>query len=220
MSKLKYLECEIELPLLKLPVRSIYLETSQGKWLFSPGSKLNETELKSLGDVTDIIAPNLFHCAGIPLANRVFPQAKVWGPPGAMKLKPEISWTNELSTKDWPYKEELTLLPLRGMPKLNEHVFIHKASRTLIVTDLVFNLTQAKGFGAWVVLNMFGTYRRFGVSRLFMQSVKNKDDFADSMSELFQYDFNCIVMSHGDIVEKNGKSLLQQALLKRGISVK
>ena len=217
MQNLKFLDTQIQLPLLMLPVRSVVVPTKGGHVLISPGSQLAPEQLQSAGEVSDIVAPNLWHGGGVLKALKVFPNAKVWGPPGISKLKPDVSWTHELSSSNWLLSEEISLIPVQGMPQVSEFVFIHKASRTLIVTDLAFHLKNPKGLGAWLILNLFGTYDKFAVSRFFMQGVKDKLAFTQSIQQILSYDFDRIIVSHGEVVEKNGKELLRSAMRERGI---
>lgn len=208
-----------KMPLMQLPVRSVCIPVNKGKVLFSPGSNLSTPDLKSVGEVTDVVAPNLFHCAGIPKALAVFPDAKIWGAKGVSTEKKNVPWSQELSSKVWPYQEELPLIEIAGMPKVNETVFIHKKSKSLLVTDLCFNLLDQKGIGPWLILNMFGTYQKFGISKFFLKFVKDRKAFNRSLQELFSHDFDNILVSHGHNIIGNGKKKLRDAFLERNISV-
>ncbi len=215
IKNITFLECEKKMPLMKLPVRSSLVQLRNASVLFSPGSKLTTEQLKSLGNVTDIVGPNLLHLAGVPLAIRTFPQAKLWGPKGAHEKRPEINWPAVTSEEIWPFQSELPMVSLAGVSRLNEMVFIHRESKSLIVSDLVFNLVDASGLGARIILGLFGTYRKFGISKLFVKSINDKIAFKRSIDQLMTYDFDNIIMGHGHIVEGNGKALLQKALTER-----
>lgn len=213
---LGFLDSTKRMPLMKLPVRTAVVQVGQNRILISPGSQLRREQFASLNDVTDIVAPNLFHCAGIDQASTLYPEARVWGVPGAAKLKPKTKWTHLLTEPTWPYGPELLAIPLGGMPQINETVFLHSPSKSLIVTDLCFNLTETEGLGARLILGMFGTYKRLGVSRFFLKYVKDKAAFQNSINRIFAHDFENIVLSHGELVRGNGKALLRQALAERG----
>lgn len=62
---------------------------------------------------------------------------------------------------------------------------------------------------------MFGTYRQFGVSKFFLRFVKNKEEFEKSLNQVFTYDFENIILAHGENVQGGGKALLKAALLRR-----
>lgn len=208
---LVFLDSTVQMPLLQLPVRTVSVDVSSGRVLISPGSKLSEDQLRSLGSVTDIVAPNLFHCAGVPKAAQVFPQAKIWAPAGASEQKDYLQSAVILTPETWPYQKELACFAIGGMPKVNEMVFIHRESRSLIVSDLAFNLLDVKGLGPWIILNLFGTYKRFGISRFYYKFASDKKAFGESIERLLQEDFDRIVVGHGTIVESGGRQLLAEA---------
>jgi hypothetical protein len=121
-----------------------------------------------------------------------------------------------LSPATWPYREELPALELDGMRKVRELVFLHRASRTLIATDLCFNLVESKGLAARIVLGLFGTFGRFAVSRLYLSYLTDRARFEASLRTLLEWEFDNIVMGHGSAIEGRGKDLLVAALRERG----
>lgn len=217
MENITFIDSVKKMPLLELPVRSCLVRLAKAQILISPGSELSPDQLHSLNPVTDIVAPSQLHAAGVAKAARVFPQARIWGPPPLRDLKPHIAWTDPLTKEHWPYQEELAALHLAGMPDVNEVVFVHKQTRTLIVADTCFNLLNAQGPGAWVILHLFGTYRRFGVSRFFARMIKDKKAFQNSIRQLLSYDFDAIVVGHGELIPTNGKNLLIKAFEERNL---
>ncbi len=213
------LHSSISMPLMKLPVTSVALRTSRGVILVAPGKKTpaQEAALSSFGRVTDIVAPNLLHHVSIHLAQKTFPEATIWGVEGFKKKRPDVAWDKVLDAKSWNYSDEIRAFPIAGIPEINECVFLHMKSKTLLVTDLFFNLLDAKGIGAWMILKMFGTYRRFGVSSFYLRNVKDKEAFKNSLKIIGACDFESIVMSHGDPVTENAKVLFSSALKERDL---
>lgn len=216
MQGLVFLDSVVNMPLMSLPVRSVVAATKNGQVLISPGSKITKAQYQGVGQIATIVAPNLLHCAGVPLAVSCFPKAEVWGPEGVRKQKPDMPWQKELNEAPWPYEDELLPVFIGGMPKVNETVFLHKKSKTLIVTDLCFNMQNVKGIGAWIILNLFGTYKKFGVSKFYVKFVKDQDAFKGSLAALFKHDFENIVLSHGFNIIGGGKEKLMAALNERG----
>ena len=213
---LVFLDTVIKMPLMSLPVRSVVVATGKGQVLISPGSKTTKEQYQGVGQIATIVAPNLLHCAGVPLATTCFPKAEVWGPEGARKQKPDMPWQKEMNEAPWPYQDEIFPIFIAGMPKVNETVFLHKKSKTLIVTDLCFNMQEVSGFGAWIILNLFGTYKKFGVSKFLVKFIKDHEAFRRSLDALFVHDFDNIVLSHGSNVLGGGKEKLKAALSERG----
>lgn len=213
---LSYLDCEIRLPLMKLPVRSTVVSVAGARLLISPGSTLKREQLLAAGPITDLVVTNFLHSGGVLKALEVFPEARVWGPKGIRAHKPQIPWTHEIQAESWPYQGELSVIPVRGMPAVREQVFLHHPSKTLIVTDLAFNLVRPKGLLSWVFLKAFGTYKRFAISRFFLGAVKKEDEFKASLREILSHDFDRLVMSHGEVLERGAKEKFQLALQERG----
>ncbi len=204
------------MPMMKLPVRSVIVTVGANKILISPGSKLSPEDYSRVSGVTDIVAPNHFHSAGVSMAAEWFPKARLWAAPGLKAKKSEIPWTDELSETAWPYQKELPMFHLKGTPNVEEVVFVHPASRSIIVCDLVFNMIGISGFGNWVIGKMFGTYNRFAMSKFFARFIKDKVAFEAASQKVFNTDFDQIILSHGDIIESDGKARLKAAFQSRG----
>jgi glyoxylase-like metal-dependent hydrolase (beta-lactamase superfamily II) len=86
----------------------------------------------------------------------------------------------------------------------------------LLVSDLVFNIQEPRGIGAWLILGLFGTYRRFGASRLFLSAVKDRAAFLESLQRIAALDFAHVAPGHGSVVSEEGKQKLLAALRERG----
>lgn len=215
MTKLSHLEAVRRMPLMELPLRSTVIPVKSGRVLYAPASTATNEELARLGDITDIVVPNLFHTEGAAVASAVFPQARVWGP----AAKPGFTPQSLLGQDPWPYTDELTLCELQGQPKFREFVLVHPASSSLILGDLAFNLLDAHGLGARIILGLFGTYRRFAVSRLFLRMVDDRAAFTRSLRALLEHDFTRVIPTHGAILEEDGREQLRRALALRGYTL-
>jgi hypothetical protein len=215
---LTFLDTVKKMPLLALPVRTTVVPLRGARVLISPGSQLTAAQLASAGAVTDIVAPSLLHTMGMAAAARAFPEARLWGPRGAKEKHPELTWHGILGDDAWPYQEELAAIPLAGLDKAREVVFVDHATRSLIATDLVFNLVDARGLGARILLGMFGSYRRFAISKLFLRLASDRQALKASIAELCAKDFDTIVPGHGAIVANGGKAKLVAAARERGLA--
>ncbi len=220
MENLKFFEFNRRMPLLTLPVRTTFIQLEGAGVLYSPGSKMSVDDFKNLGEATDIVAPNTFHCEGVINAKKAFPNATLWGPENIRKLKPKFPWDKEISQDTWPFGKELPFVHIQGTPQLNEVVLVHKSSKTLLVADLCFNLVDAKGLGAWLILKkMFDTYRKFAISKFYLSYVKDQKAFEKSVSKVFEQSFDRVIPAHGALVNQNGKEQLRQAFKERSITV-
>lgn len=214
-AKTRFIENTLESPLMHLPVRSVVFELNDARVMISPGSKLTAEQLREAGPLTDLVAPSLTHTAGMKAASEAHPTARLWGPPGVKEKHPELRWHGILGVDRWPFEAELALHPLPGMPRLNEMVFLHRPSKALYFTDLVFNVGEPKGLLAWMFFGMFGTYRRFAVSKLTLRLTKDRRALGTALEKVAALDFQHVVPSHGAPVVNDGKPRLLAAFRER-----
>jgi len=183
-------------------------------WIHSPCAYTPElaVELATLGPVGHVVAPNAMHDTYLEGWFRACPQARFHGARGFSNFRPDLKFTDGLSdTPPAAWNATFDQLTLRGMPRLNEVVFLHRASRTLILTDLAFNLGAEMPFLSRVMLKINGCYDCFAVSRLLRTTIKDRPALRASLDQLFTWDFDRVVLSHGRNVEAGGKDLLREA---------
>ncbi|NBD11793.1 hypothetical protein [Corallococcus silvisoli] len=217
LPKTRFIETTLRSPLLQLPVRSVVFELDAARVLYSPASVLTPEQLRDAGAITDLVAPSLMHTAGMKAAAAAHPSARLWGPVGVREKHPDLSWHGILGVDPWPFEAELALIPLPGMPKMNESLFLHHASKALFVTDMAFNVLEPKGLAAWMFYGSFGIYRRFAVSRLFLRFAKDRPAFEATLAKVAGLDFQHVVPSHGEPVLDDGKARLIAAFRERGL---
>ncbi len=213
---LSFLETDRAMPLMRLPIRSTIVQLENARVLISPCSTHTASDLAAAGDVTDVVAPSLLHADGMRAAAEAHPRARLWGPRNVDKKVGGLKWHGIFGVDVWPYELELQHHVLEGMPSIEETIFFHDATRTLIVSDLAFNIDDAKGFGAWLILSMFGTYRKFGVSRLFVSRVQDREKFEKSLERAQTLEFENIVPGHGSVLLGDAKAKLKKSLQARG----
>jgi hypothetical protein len=99
---------------------------------------------------------------------------------------------------------------IRGAPRLNEIVFLHRASRTLIPTDLCFNLGLEMPLLSRVLPTLNGCYGRLAPSRLLRTTITDRAAFRASLDHLLKWDFDRIVLSHGRTADSGAKLALRE----------
>lgn len=183
-------------------------------WVHSPveHSTSLAAELDRLGPVAHIVAPNAMHDTYLESWFAAYPEARFHGAPGFATFRPDLKFTDILGDNADPaWSVVFDQLVLRGMPRLNEVVFLHLASRTLILTDLVFNLGPEMPFLSRVLLRLNGCYCRFGPSRLLKSTIKDRAAFRASLDQVLGWDFKAIVVSHGSNIADGSPAFLREA---------
>lgn len=203
--------------------------SSGGVLLHSP-ILLSEADRKkcidSMGEVIGIIAPNSFHCDDTPAYAEIYPRAQVVVPASRVKDLSKKGRVDQTLSEELPstWAQELQKLCLQGMRKFfEEAIFFHRPSRTLLVTDLVFHLdgelyTERL---SWLERKFWKWNRisdgRFGASRLFRDFfAKDRKALEESLAQILEWDFDRVVMSHGNVLEAGGKSRFRESFEELG----
>ena len=101
------------------------------------------------------------------------------------------------------------MIELRGAPRLQEHVFIHRPSRTLIVADLIFNFRQDERGWNRLFHRYIGGFKRYpGMSRIFRLCISDRHAFHASLKQILESDFDRVIVGHGEVIESDGKVAL------------
>ena len=127
--------------------------------------------------------------------------------------------TESLSHPPSAWAGQLDGVHLNGMEGQDEYAFLHRASRTLIVCDLVFHVTTEAPLGARLFATVGivgGRTHDVGMPRPERSSIKDADAFRRSLATLMAWDFDRIIVGHGEVVETGGKALLAEALREAG----
>ena len=183
-----------------------------GLFLHSPGPLLPELieAIDALGPVRGIVAPNDFHHLYVDENARAWPEAKVFVSAGLPGKRDDLGHAEVLG--DNPpelWAAELDQVWVRGAPKVNEVVFFHRASRTLILTDLAFNMVDPGPFLVRVFMRINGASGGLAASRLMKGMYRDRVAARASAAKIFQWDFDRLSVCHGEVVEAGAKAQLE-----------
>lgn len=125
------------------PTRMTVIQLPDNRlWIHSP-EKLNEAlqdELAALGEVRYLISPNKLHNLFLQEWLEAYPGAKSYSAPGLAKKRKDLRFDFELlDAAPGEWQDVIAQTIFRGSPAMEEAVFFHKPSSTLIVTDLIEN---------------------------------------------------------------------------------
>ena len=96
--------------------------------------------------------------------------------------------------------------------RLNEVVLFQRATRTLVITDLCFNIQRTDSASARLFFRANGMWRRFGPSRIIRAlAVSDRAALQASLERLLAWDFARIVPGHGDLIERDAPAALRAA---------
>jgi hypothetical protein len=210
--------------MVKIGTRMTVIKLADGGLFLHSPTKLDDatkTALDSLGEVRAVVAPSRAHHLFVGDYIKVYPAAKLYGPPGLVGeiqdfrarsgARPDLKLDAVLS--DEPQAEwagEIDQHLFKGAPWLNEVVFFHRPSRTAIFTDLVFNV-PADFKDAWLFYTIVGGRGRFGPHRIIRFAIRDRKAARDSVARILQWDFDRVIVTHGDVLESGGHAKFAQA---------
>ncbi len=185
-----------------------------GLWVHSPVPIDDDlaASLRALGPVRYIVAPNKLHHLFAGEAKGRFADASLHLAPGLSAKRPDLQGTELVPDQAPPWGEEIAVLHVGGLRVLGEVVFFHVASRTLVVSDLAFNIGPSAPWGTRQFGRLTGTYGKLGcpldVRLLF---IADRDAFAASIEVIRGWAPARIVLAHGDIVVEDAAAAFDAA---------
>ena len=172
--------------------------------------------IRGLGSPGWLLEAMLLHDTYAQEGRAAFPAVPFLAPPGFSSVVNFPTLPLVPPPPEWA--EEIVVIPLQGVPKLDEHVILHRPSRTLIVADLIFNFREdERGWDRFFHRWIAGFSRYPGMSRIFRLFISNRALFRASLATVMELDFDRIIPGHGEIIDGQGKSLLQRGLKDAGI---
>jgi Domain of unknown function (DUF4336) len=168
--------------------------------------------LDDLGPVRAIVAPSKVHHLFAGESARAYPAARLYGAPGLAEKRRELRVDAVLGDEPAPeWRDRIDQRLFRGAPVLNEVIFLDATSRTLVVTDLAFNVPAERTAGARLFYWLTGAAGRFGPHRLVRTMIRDRRAARDSVEQVLAWDFDRVIVSHGDVLESGGRDRLAAA---------
>jgi len=171
-------------------------------------------EILNIGDVEWIIAPNNFHHLFISSALDAFPNATLLCPEGLpkkLKYLPDEKTFNLDKHKQWG--EDVISLRLHPGGVVDEYVFYHSPSNTLVLTDMLILLEKNINTATWVFAFLMGlNSEKPNMSRMMKLLYRDKNKLRESFNTIMNWDFQRIQLAHSRNIEKNAKELFKEAV--------
>ena len=183
----------------------------------APFTPADVAAIHALGEPGWLLDATRFHDSHSRAARAAFPEVPYLAPEGF----PDPTGVNTTPLLPAPaeWSPELEVIELEGMPKVREHVFFHQPSRTLIVGDLLFNF--GRGGSAWTrffARRVMRLKKFLGMSPFFRLMIRDRDAFRRSVGAVMGWDFDRVIVGHGEMIERDGKERLREVLVTAGVA--
>jgi hypothetical protein len=184
-------------------------------WLHSPIPLTEQLrqQIDQLGEVAYIVAPSKMHHLFLKPCAAAYPKAQLFGAPGLAKKRPDVAGLRTLGpASEAGWQDDLEQLQVRGLPLGNEVLWFHRASRTLIVTDLCQYWEGDMGFAAKLYATLTGVRKRLAVPYSVRMAIKDKAAMAETARQILLWPFERVIMAHNAIIERDAHADMTRAL--------
>lgn len=187
--------------------------TGGALWVHSPCPPSAEVcaALDALGEVRWIVVPNRFHHLQTHTTAAHYSNAIVVGPQSAKARNMEINLS--MTADDPAYVRatpELASIQLKGVPFLDETVFFHAESGTLIAADLLMSAC-ARDHWTWrMAARIWGRYEKNRTPPDVWMKTRASAAAAASIAQLSALPLERILVAHADpITERPAQQLVE-----------
>jgi hypothetical protein len=182
----------------------------------APFSERDVAAIKELGKPGWLLDGTLLHDTFAKEGRDAFAGIPYLAPTGFEKASGVTTAPLTPTPAEWG--SELEVIAIGGMPKTCPHIFFHRASRTLHVCDMFFNFPHARPILMRFMLRyLVGLPKLAGVGRFYRRLIKDHDAYIESTRPILDWDFQRMIVAHGEIVENNAKQILFEELTKHGL---
>ena len=181
-------------------------------WVHSPISPTRDLidELQTVGAVRYVVAPNKSHHLFFLAFLNAYPLARGFIAPGLELKRPDLSRFPQVS-RDAPWASEIQGTFIEGLPILNETVWFHGDTGTLVLTDLLFCFSKTNRGITGLVAKLLGVHGQLGMSRTMKLATKDKQAVARSVLPLLALPVQRVIVAHDEIIDEQPMAKLTQA---------
>lgn len=183
-------------------------------WVHSPCTPTDDVcaALDALGEVRWIVVPNRFHHLQTPATAARYPKALVVGPKSAESRNRHLDST--IGAHEPTYVRatpELVSIQLGGVPFLDETVFFHPDSGSLIAADLLMS-ASARDHWTWrIAARIWGRYGKVRTPPDVRMRTRASTAVAESIAQMRALPIQQVLVAHADPITDRPVQQLAEA---------
>jgi hypothetical protein len=166
--------------------------------------------IDALGEVAHIVAPSVYHHVWAGEAALAYPLARIHAPAALRAKRPELRIDAPLD-RARPEDFEGALVPCAiAGSMLQETVFVHPSTRSVISSDLSENFVEAPDhLPTKLYLQAGGILGKPGWHRLLRVVYRDRKAARRSIDALLEHDFDALVLAHGSPIARGAKQAVR-----------
>lgn len=192
-----------------------------GLWVHSPTPLTPpfQSGLAAIDEVASLVAPNNGHCSWIGEWADAYPRAEIHVAEGVPTRRSKLRVDRIMSpTMEPRWASDFDQSTMVGAPLFDESVFLHKASRSLIVSDLIQNHNRSDQRGVGKLIARFASepqgYKGLCLAHQLKRAgtIEDCEAFSKFLDTIEGWNFDRIIVAHGDVVEDRAREVLTDLL--------
>jgi len=171
--------------------------------------------LSKLGPVGYIVAPGSLHHLHVANAQRHYPDAMTYICPGVERRAPGLRFDGMLglrSPAEWT--DTIDQVLIQGSRYVTEVAMLHKPTRTMLLVDAIEYFTDGTAGVSWQLKAWWRLLRMWNKPKPapeYWLGWKDKVAAKASLEEILEWDFDKIILSHGDNILENARETARRA---------
>ena len=189
----------------RLRARTTVIRLADDKlWVHSASEPTAEycAELDRLGEVHWVVVPNRFHHIHAPAMKARYPKAQIIGPASAKLRNKNLVLDVTIDDARVPsLVPELSPVPLRGVPFLDETLFFHTKTGTLLGADLMMCGCAADHWTWRWTSHILGQYEHHKVPPDVRWNTRSGPELHQALDGIAKLPIKRILVAHSDPIE-------------------
>jgi len=199
------------------PTRSVIARLKNGDlWIWSPVKLTTalRSEVDRLGPIRHLVSPNKLHHLYLQDWKTAYPDAQLWGPQSTIKKRPDLKFREALMDNPPPdWLADIDQAWFRGSFAMDEIVFLHRPSATVIVADLIQTFSDhfLREHWGWLRLmaRLDGLTQDQACAPLeWRLSFINRAPARRARDKVLSWNSRRVIVAHGEWARENGNAFL------------
>lgn len=188
-----------------------------GLWIWSPTALEDglARAVDALGEVRHLVAPNKLHHLELGTWQAAYPGARLHAAPGLARKRSDLVFHDELGDRPDPaWARDIDQVVFRGSLFMDEVVFFHRPSRTVLIADLIQRF-DPHTVGGWrgLLMRLDGLVGPGGSTpREWRASFWNRRAARAARDKLVAWRPERLVIAHGSCVSEGASEAIRRGL--------
>jgi Domain of unknown function (DUF4336) len=202
---------------IELGRRMTVVRLSSGELLVHSPAELTPAlrqALDELGEVRFVVPASRFHGHLYMEQYRdAYRRVELFAAPGLESRRKDLRFAGSLGdAPDRRWSRDVDQVMFPGSRFLTEIVFLHRSSGSVILGDLCMKLDSQRPLLSRAFVRLDGVHERFAMPRTIRLTVRNRLAALRARERMLGWDFERVVVGHGDVVESGGRQAIADAL--------